>query len=104
MKTRQEFINDINKELEIFFDDKISHLKDEFFIEITKSLAEYTLRGGKRMRPIFMIYGYAEITGKVTDDIIRISIFLELIQSSLLVHADIMDDDKIRRGGITSHE
>lgn len=104
MKTRQELVNDINKELEIFFNDKISHFKDEFFIKITKSLAEYTLRGGKRMRPIFMIYGYQAITGKVTDEIIRISIFLELIQSSLLVHDDIMDDDKLRRGGITIHE
>lgn len=104
MKTNNVLIEKINKELKIFFDKKIADLKDDFFIDITKSLAEYTLRGGKRIRPIFMLYGYKAITGKINHDVIKLSIFLELIQSSLLIHDDIMDQDILRRGGITIHE
>lgn len=104
MKTNNILIEKINKELKIFFDKKITDLQDDFFIDITKSLAEYTLRGGKRIRPIFMLYGYEAITNKIDKKVIRLSIFLELIQSSLLIHDDIMDQDKLRRGGITIHE
>ncbi len=99
-------VKTINNELDNFFNKKISELdeKDTFFIDITKNLKEYTLRGGKRIRPIFLIYGYRAIKGDVDKSIIKLSIFLELIQSSLLIHDDIMDQDKIRRGGLTIHE
>lgn len=104
--SKEMLVEKVNKELKVFFDKKIANTKSDnaFFTSITKDLKEYTLRGGKRIRPIFFIYGYKAITGKITDEIIKLSIFLELIQSSLLIHDDIIDQDKLRRGGMTIHE
>ena len=64
---------------------------------------EYTLRGGKRLRPIFCILGYKCLSDHNLEAIIAASISLELMQSSLLVHDDIMDEDELRRGKRTFH-
>ena len=106
MSTNNKIINIVNRELNLFFNKKKREFRDEnkFFIDILDSLSEYTMRGGKRIRPILASYGYEAVTGKISKDVVRLSIFLELIQSSLLIHDDIIDQDKFRRGGQTMHE
>ena len=71
--------------------------------EIVVAAKEYTLRGGKRLRPIFCIYGYKCLSNTDIDAIIEASISLELMQSYLLIHDDIMDEDELRRGKTTFH-
>lgn len=109
--------NAFKKETKIY-KEKINLYLQRFFVKETKkagkispfakkiihSLADYTLRGGKRIRALLMIYSYQGITGKITDEIIKSSISMELVQSSLLVHDDIMDRDDLRRGGPTIHK
>jgi len=95
----------INDRLKQFFDKKIeeaSNLSSDIQ-EVIINAKEYTLRGGKRLRPIFLIYGYKCFSEDDIDAIIDVSISVELMQSYLLIHDDIMDEDELRRGKPTFH-
>jgi geranylgeranyl diphosphate synthase type I len=70
---------------------------------ISRNIAEFTLRGGKRFRSALFYYGYRLFGGKDEEEVVRTSIFMELIQSYLLMHDDIMDRSPLRRGGPTMH-
>jgi geranylgeranyl diphosphate synthase type I len=95
----------INERLAAFFDAKLAEAAriSQHVREIVLGAKEYTLRGGKRLRPIFCIYGYQCLNDANIDAIIDASISLELMQSYLLIHDDIMDEDELRRGKTTFH-
>ncbi len=65
---------------------------------------KFTLRGGKRIRPLLLIAGYRAIGGKDIERARKASVSMELIQDMLLIHDDIMDLDEERRGGPTFHK
>ena len=95
----------INERLVLFFDDKIEAASkiSDYTQHVVANIKEYTLRGGKRLRPIFLIYGYKCLAEDNMDAIIEASISVELMQSYLLIHDDIMDEDELRRGKPTFH-
>lgn len=92
--------------LEKYLNEKVAEFKivSDFAGKFTQDLAEFTLRGGKRFRPALIYYGYKLFGGKNDDEIIKLSIYIELIQSFLLIHDDIMDRALLRRGGTTVHK
>ncbi len=55
------------------------------------------LAGGKRLRPVLSIISCEAVKGDVIN-VIPLSISLELIHNFTLVHDDIMDKSKLRRG------
>ncbi len=61
-----------------------------------------TMRGGKRLRPYLAWHAAACVEGD-TPGLLEACAALELLQSYLLIHDDIMDGDDIRRGGPTVH-
>jgi len=61
------------------------------------------LRGGKRLRPAFVYYGYKAFGGTDEEGIIRAAISVELVHAGALVHDDIMDNSDLRRGKPTVH-
>ncbi len=68
------------------------------------AIEDLTLRGGKRLRPALAYFA----AGAVADDadtpgLVPACCALELLQSYLLIHDDIMDGDTLRRGGPTVH-
>lgn len=65
---------------------------------------EFSLRGGKRIRPIAIIVGYGACGGKDIKEITKASISLELLHNYFLMHDDIMDQDPIRRNKPTVHK
>lgn len=95
----------VEKELNEFFNEK---RKDAGFnpkvLEILDMIAEYTMRGGKRLRPLLMIVGYRLYGGKDEVEVIKASCSIELIQSYLLIHDDIIDDSDLRRKKPTVHK
>lgn len=93
----------IDKEIKRFFDKKIHQTKQSFLKETLKILKEFSLRPAKRIRTILVNYGYFLAGGKNKKEILKTSIFIELIHSYLLIHDDIIDRDKVRRGGKTLH-
>jgi len=61
------------------------------------------LSGGKRLRPIITMLS-CEAVGGVPENSLSLGIALEYMHNSTLIHDDIVDRDKWRRGLQTTHE
>ncbi len=59
---------------------------------------DFTVSGGKRVRPILFLAGYISQGKEPDDSILKVAAAIELIHSFLLIHDDIMDKDEVRRG------
>jgi len=94
----------VNKELNNFFDDQIKKINDEFLKESYGYLKEFTLRPGKRLRPIATIISYKSINDSNEENIYPVSIVPELFHAASLIHDDIMDEDLLRRNKPTMHK
>ena len=99
--------NKVNKELELFFDNKIKQIKDQKksdeLLEMTESLRDFVLRFGKRIRPILFYCGYTIAGGEDKEKILKTAISIELVHSYLLIHDDIIDQDDFRHGDFSMH-
>jgi len=74
-------------------------LKDLVYV-----VRDFTLRGGKRLRALLVLIGYwSREWGLDYEGVKPLIALVELLQSYLLVHDDIMDKDELRRGGDTVH-
>ncbi|MFC1644659.1 polyprenyl synthetase family protein [Patescibacteria group bacterium] len=107
---------DIKKKLKIFKDefdvilkafldkrvDEVSE-QDQLVIGVLKHVNKITLSGGKRLRPALMYYGYLAAGGSKDEKIMKAVISIELLQSFLLIHDDIIDRDDKRHGVTTTH-
>jgi len=69
-----------------------------------KMLEDFTLSGGKRIRPALVYYGYLAAGGRDGKEILRASMSIELTHVFLLIHDDIIDKDAKRHGVDTIHE
>jgi geranylgeranyl diphosphate synthase type I len=89
-----------------YFDQKIKKAKEVDFLasQAIKMIADFTLAGGKRIRPALVYYGYLASGGKDDHKILEVSMSLEIIHSFLLIHDDIIDRDEKRHGITTVHE
>jgi len=105
-ETLKKYKKDIDDELRKFFDAKIKRVEkiDNSALELVENLKEFTLRGGKRVRSILLIFGYKAVGGRNEKEIIKAALSVELMQSFLLIHDDIIDDDELRRGNPTMHK
>jgi geranylgeranyl diphosphate synthase type I len=70
---------------------------------LTRVLSEFTLRGGKRLRAGLAYYGHRCFSDRDTEAVWNLAMWLELVQSFLLIHDDVIDEDDTRRGGWTVH-
>ncbi len=66
-------------------------------------LYDFNMRGGKRLRPAFIVEGYLAVGGEDLDAIYDASIAIEGSETYLLIHDDIIDNDTLRRGKPTVH-
>lgn len=103
--TLKGFRLEVNTFLDEYFQSKGSRYREvagsvEVFFSILK---DFTLRGGKRLRPALLYFSYQMFGGKEDRKVKQISIFMELLQSFLLIHDDIFDNADLRRGKITVH-
>jgi octaprenyl-diphosphate synthase len=53
--------------------------------------------GGKRLRPILLLLS-ARLTGEISDEAVRLAAVVEMIHTATLVHDDVIDEAKTRRG------
>ena len=69
---------------------------------VKEALVRFVESGGKRLRPAFVILGGT--FGKYDEEKIRpVAAALEIIHMATLIHDDIIDDAKLRRGKETVH-
>ncbi|WUI51794.1 polyprenyl synthetase family protein [Streptomyces sp. NBC_00414] len=78
-----------------------------FAEDIAERVAQFTLRGGKRLRSQFLWWGLRACEGGSdtgqTEAALRLAAGLELIQTCALVHDDVMDGSPLRRGRAAVH-
>ena len=96
----------INTELNLFFSRKLRQTSnlDSSSRDLVNKCREFNLRGGKRIRPILVIMGYKLLKDKCSDQVTKAALAVELMESFLLVHDDIIDNDSLRRGKPTLHK
>jgi octaprenyl-diphosphate synthase len=72
-------------------------------VDAVTTIARYLQSGGgKRLRPILVLLA-AKLVGVVTDSSIRMAAVVEMIHTATLVHDDVIDTAKTRRGRPSSN-
>lgn len=92
----------IDLQLEEFFREKMSANWDSLTANVVETIRDFTMRGGKRLRPLLMVLGHNLFSGE-DERILKASISMELTQTYLLIHDDIMDQSELRRGMPSFH-
>ena len=98
----------IDQSLETFMD----RVKEDYKLHLVspilyESIREFSLREGKRIRPLLLILSYKGFSpkGKRTPpSIYNASTCIELLHSFMLIHDDIIDQSDLRRGKPTMHK
>lgn len=70
--------------------------------DLIEELERLISAGGKRLRPAFCVWGHLACGGTDGDPVIRAAASLELLHTFALVHDDVMDDARDRRGVATT--
>lgn len=67
-------------------------------VKLVQEIARYLIeRKGKRLRPILTILS-AQATGGTSEDVYDAAVAVEMIHTATLVHDDVVDSSKMRRG------
>ncbi|MFD9007034.1 polyprenyl synthetase family protein [Streptomyces sp. NPDC059582] len=76
-----------------------------FAHDLAERVARFTLDGGKRTRAQFLWWASRACGGeaRVAEAALRVGVALELIQTCALVHDDVMDGSRLRRGRLALH-
>ncbi|MFZ9176003.1 MAG: polyprenyl synthetase family protein, partial [Ilumatobacteraceae bacterium] len=80
------------------------HLADDEIGSVLSSIAGLVASGGKRTRPEFAHLGWIAAGGEESaQTVVNIGAALELLHVSALIHDDIIDGARTRRGAPTIH-
>lgn len=101
----EDFKRKVDVEIKVYLDKAIKETakRDALMADALRYVRKMALVGGKRLRPAFMYYGYIAGGGKELQKIIKASVSIELIHIFLLIHDDIIDQDKKRHGIDSMH-
>ncbi len=91
------FLNTVKKEYKL-------HLVSPLLFE---SIREFTLREGKRIRPLLLILtykGYSPKNKTISKKLYNASTCMEFLHNFMLIHDDIIDSSDLRRGKPTMHK
>ena len=103
-----DYKNLIETSIDTYLEDYFSN-NDSKVLESLKEIVFYGTRWGKKIRSILALEFYLSFAGKtlgnirVSDDIMKFCIALEIVHAFSLIHDDLpcMDDDTLRRGELT---
>ncbi|MHA1410411.1 MAG: polyprenyl synthetase family protein, partial [Candidatus Odinarchaeia archaeon] len=84
----------------IIKDSKDYHPYIDYIYDVTKN---YLLRRGKKLASSIALITYSGYQGDTADDMLQVCCGLEFFRHAILVHDDIVDLEKTRRGGKTLH-
>ncbi len=69
-----------------------------------KSIEDFVLRKGKRVRPLLFVIGYLGFAKKAAPNLYKTALSIELLHDFMLVHDDIIDKALTRRGKSSMHK
>lgn len=99
-----------DKHLAVYFDEEIdknfgfNQRQKKLVKKLLEHAKEHNLRSAKRLRASFVYHSYLLGRRNVDERIFRAAVAIELVHTALLMHDDFMDQDELRRGGLTSHK
>ncbi|MET7607411.1 polyprenyl synthetase family protein [Streptomyces avermitilis] len=98
----------VGRVLEHFLAERVARaaaLDPVFAHDIAERVARFTLDGGKRTRSQFVWWAHRACGGTAAgaETALRIGAALELVQTCALVHDDVMDGSRLRRGRPALH-
>lgn len=104
-------INKIREQIERGLISFMETIKKDYKLHLVnpilyKSIKEFTLRKGKRIRPLLLILsykGYSSNHKKIERSLYSASTCIELLHNFMLIHDDIIDRSNLRRGKPTLH-
>lgn len=91
----EDDIKDVEREIELL----ISNREKRVF----GILPDFIKRGGKRTRPLLLFLSFYAFGGKMQKDVIKQAALIEMFHNFTLIHDDIEDNSKFRRGKPTLH-
>jgi len=96
----------VDKKLDKYLKENIkkANLVDPLGGKAINFIHDFTLSGGKRLRPALMYYGFLGAGKEDCEEIVEASMSIEMAHSFLLIHDDIIDRDTKRHGVDTLHE
>lgn len=102
---RQRFRQTISR----FFDKKSAELAEHGQLSdstgpLLAMIREFMLPGGKYLRPLFCYWGWRGAGGADTAESRAAAASLEMLHAFALIHDDIMDGSRLRRGRPTVHQ
>ena len=103
-------IDAIRKKIDLSLEQFMETIKVEYKLHLVhptlyKSIREFSLRKGKRIRPLLLILSYLGYTSKRTSpSLFNASTCIELLHNFMLIHDDIIDRSDLRRGKPTLHK
>jgi len=71
--------------------------------EMTECIQEFVGYGGKRFRPALFHFAYESFSKTKDTDSLKFSFIFELFHTFALIHDDIIDNARLRRGNQTVH-
>ena len=100
-----EIRESVERVLESFLREEAAALAADHpsFLPLFDELQRVVRSGGKRLRPVFCCLGYRAGGGEDEEAIARVAAGLELFHTFALIHDDVMDDGRSRRGEPTIH-
>ncbi|MBF0483871.1 MAG: polyprenyl synthetase family protein [Candidatus Omnitrophica bacterium] len=100
--------NQIEKNLHLFLNQRLKFYQlDKIHPNFHKHLVEFSLRKGKRVRPLLLVLaysGYQKTAKPISQSIYRAAASIELLHNFMLVHDDIIDCSVLRRSKPTLHK
>ncbi|MBL8013620.1 MAG: polyprenyl synthetase family protein [Candidatus Omnitrophica bacterium] len=105
-------IEKIRQNIEISLASFLERVKTDYKLHLVspvlfESIKDFTLREGKRIRPLLLILsykGYARHKKSISKDIYNASTCMEFLHNFMLIHDDIIDCSNLRRGKPTMHK
>lgn len=74
-----------------------------YLAPLADELRAFVLRGGKRLRPLFVLLGFQAAGGGDAGAVMGPALALELLHTCALVHDDVIDRSALRRGHPAVH-
>uniref|UniRef100_A0A7V4KE06 Polyprenyl synthetase family protein n=1 Tax=Fervidobacterium pennivorans TaxID=93466 RepID=A0A7V4KE06_FERPE len=103
----QSLTERVNKTIQLLLKELIENTPDALKV-YSQEFANFTLRPGKRIRPLLLLltyYGYASSPDDDNDkSAYMLAGILEIMHAFLLVHDDVIDESSLRRGEPTLHK
>lgn len=97
--------NAVEKQLASF----LARLNKSYSLEknsplLFKSIKDFVLRKGKRIRPVLFVMGYLSYKNRAPKNLYTAALSFELLHDFMLVHDDIIDKSDTRRGRPSLHK